>query len=160
MTHPSLRERGVEPGSPVADVARQLRAAGAGRVSDAFFVPVTSPADARQPRSAPLSWREQRRDVWLRAADVPFDLLTCRAADSSRDGVVFSLGPGLTAAGEFHPAVLQLQVEGLEADVEERLDRIRPVLMSVAEDLRECRSAVAGRGWARVCIVGTVPDAA
>ena len=150
-------ERAV-PTGPAAerDLVRRLREAGVGRVSDAFFVPIDRD-DGRQARRGLLHWREREREVWLRAAEVPFDLLTYRPGSPERSGGFFALGPGLTPDGELHPRVLQVQVEGPRASVEERVAHLRPLLERELAGRREASTAAPERDWVRVCIAGVVP---
>jgi hypothetical protein len=136
-------------------LAKLLRAAGVGRVSDTFLVPVAD-GEPRQARSARVRWRGRERDFWLRVADVPFDLHTMRPGSPSRLGAVFALGPGLTRDDVPHANVLHVQIEGPLSDVEAQLAELQGLLADVTDDVRCSRDELPGRDWARICIAGLV----
>ncbi len=136
-------------------VADLLRAIDAGRLSDAFLSPVvesTANVLAMSRRVETVRWRNREAPFFLRAEDVPFDLLPFRANAPEREGAYFSLGPGLSRSGAAHPAVLLVQVEGPDAaaradGIEEALgDRIAPPL----------RAQLSDDGRPRICLASHV----
>ncbi len=142
---------------PVEDQAHlrllsALRAADAGRVSDSLILPITE-GGPRYAASGVVRVREHDGRMWIRVADVPFDLLpaTVRPLSPGRDGTFFSLGPGVTVGGASHPGVLLVQVEGTPATASARLAALRPLLRELSA-VREVRLATVPGRWDRVCI--------
>jgi hypothetical protein len=143
-------------------VAAELRARGADRISDAFILVQTDgpwPA-SYYATSLAGEWRDHRRDLWVRTAQLPFDLLPFRPSAPARDGVVFTLGHGMTAEFQLHPLVLLVQIEGPADAVEARRPAIADTCQRLASEI--CCEAVPLRdGWQRWCLAGIVPvDAA
>ena len=116
--------------------AARLQSAGVGRLSDAFLIPAAKDQawpGAFYARQVAVGWRSGRQLCYLRVAALPFDLLPHRPRTLERVGAFFSLGPGLTAAGELHAAVLLVQIEGAPAQVALMRSQIEPVVRVLAE---------------------------
>lgn len=136
-------------------VADLLRATGAGRLSDAFLSPVvesTANVLVMSRKIETVRWRNREAPFFLRAEDVPFDLLPFRANAPEREGAYFSLGPGLSRSGAAHPAVLLVQVEGPHAAA--RADSLTQALGEhVAPPLR---AQLSDGGRLRICLASHV----
>lgn len=142
-------------------VCGTLRAAGAGRISDSFLTPESSVLPGAGPRSVlstRVLYRGHGEGFFVRAADVPFDLLPYRACDPARQGAWFNVGPGVAGrsleAG-VHPAVLLLQVEGPPDEVLGQMKVLRDRAEDVLSDVvvGEVEDAP---GWWRLCLAGRV----
>ncbi|MFN8074472.1 MAG: hypothetical protein U0Q15_03505 [Kineosporiaceae bacterium] len=145
----------------VRALARALREAGAGRVSDTLILPVPAGWAGKHVRStvtAAVRYRGHEERCFVRAATVPFDVLPYRVADPERDGAWFSIGPGTVpdqpGAG-LHHAVVLVQVEGTAEDCARRVAPLRQVLRGHGVEPLETVVADAPQ-WHRTCLAGVL----
>lgn len=155
--------QGTELRRPEASVRRQrlrladtLRALGAGRLSDTFILPLAGDSTPHFARKAPVQWRHNAEDFWVRTADVPFDLLPFRPRSTARVGAFFTIGPALTADGRLHPLVLLVQIEGPPDTVARHLSTLAPRIRELAPGCRQSHERHAD-DWERCCLTGVVP---
>jgi hypothetical protein len=134
---------------------RELRAAGVGRVSDSFLAPILD-TGPRHAAIAPVSARNSTTEYSIRVADVPFELLPAKRANSRRPGAYFAFGPGLTVELREHPGVLQLQIEGSPPSVEASLVGLRSVMAPFLSAARELREDEPGGLWTRYSLAALV----
>lgn len=135
-----------------SELAAALREAGVGRLSDSLILPIAD-RGPRYAASCRVRFHGRYIRMWIRVADVPFDVLpaTMRPLTPSRSGSFFTLGPGFTSTGDEHPAVLHLQIEGSQAEVDERAAAVRPLINELSE-IRQVRLSTHPERWNRMCV--------
>lgn len=146
----TARERAIE----------VLTSVGLGQLSDTFLLPVGSTRGQANPhyaRRAIVRWRSHSEPFYVRSTDVPFDLLPFRIGSGARSGGFFTVGPGLTDAATVHPAVLNVQLEGPIADVEDRSDVVAKAVGRVAKSVARSELTLDEIEWTRLCFSGVVP---
>jgi hypothetical protein len=135
------------------NILADLLELGAERLSDSFVLPAIAGGPSYKV-AHPVRFHGTETDMWLRIADVPFNLFpdSLRPMTAAREGIFVAIGPGLTVDLQEHPAVVHVQIEGPPPAVSAWAAGVRALLRAGATAVREASTEVLENRWTRTCV--------